>query len=336
MNRREFMAALSAALSDLVPAGEKNDILRYYEEYFDDAGPDREAEVIRSLGDPAQLARKIAREGGYRTDEPGSGKRRIRPWIFVVAAVVVVIAAIVIQIAVSQAVNRGSHQDVPGAATAQMPSSAGNEEAEPLQQFQSVDVEVAVADVTLRTGDSFSVSLEWNRERNYTMSYELRGDVLKVSSQKLSTSGIDMGNYESRVVITVPEGTALEQIEIETGLGGITVTGVSAAEMELQTGLGDVTADGVLVQGDLTMNTGLGDVTLLGAPAADMTLESGMGNIRAELSCAAADCGYQLESGMGTIRLDGQEFKDSVKKKDGRYELEAATGMGDIDVRFAG
>ena len=48
MNREEFMAKLKALLGD-IPAEEREEALQYYEDYFDDAGADNEAEVIRML-----------------------------------------------------------------------------------------------------------------------------------------------------------------------------------------------------------------------------------------------------------------------------------------------
>lgn len=58
MTRFEFMAALEQLLSPL-PDAERCDALRYYEEYFDAAGPEKEAEVIAELGSPEQLAKKL-------------------------------------------------------------------------------------------------------------------------------------------------------------------------------------------------------------------------------------------------------------------------------------
>ena len=45
MNRADYMAALRRALS-VLPEEERANALRYYEEYFDDAGPENEAKAI--------------------------------------------------------------------------------------------------------------------------------------------------------------------------------------------------------------------------------------------------------------------------------------------------
>ena len=65
MTSREYLEALGEALSTLVPDRERSETLRYYEEYFEEAGPEREAELMEVLGSPEDLARKIAREGGF-------------------------------------------------------------------------------------------------------------------------------------------------------------------------------------------------------------------------------------------------------------------------------
>lgn len=86
MNRAQFMEQLKRLLSDISET-ERNEALDYYESYFDDAGQENEAAVIRELGSPGKVAAIIkadlresndgyARytEWGYedtRTTEPG-------------------------------------------------------------------------------------------------------------------------------------------------------------------------------------------------------------------------------------------------------------------------
>ena len=58
MNRADYMAALRRALS-VLPEEERANALRYYEEYFDDAGRKNEAKAIEELGEPAKVAAQI-------------------------------------------------------------------------------------------------------------------------------------------------------------------------------------------------------------------------------------------------------------------------------------
>lgn len=58
MNREQFIRELERLLKDL-PAGEREAAIQYYNDYFDDAGAENEAQVIRELGSPAQVAGTI-------------------------------------------------------------------------------------------------------------------------------------------------------------------------------------------------------------------------------------------------------------------------------------
>ena len=58
MNRDMFMARLKELLADVSEA-ERDEALSYYEEYFEDAGPENEEEVIQSLGSPEKVAATI-------------------------------------------------------------------------------------------------------------------------------------------------------------------------------------------------------------------------------------------------------------------------------------
>lgn len=93
MNRTEYMAALRRALS-VLPEEERASALRYYEEYFDDAGPENEQKVIADLGTPETVAAQILAD--YRevtavpqpdgTAAPKANRRRrgINPWLLLV------------------------------------------------------------------------------------------------------------------------------------------------------------------------------------------------------------------------------------------------------------
>lgn len=61
MNRQQFMKELESLLVDIA-AEERTEALQYYEDYFEDAGVDKEAEVIAELGSPAKVAKSIQME----------------------------------------------------------------------------------------------------------------------------------------------------------------------------------------------------------------------------------------------------------------------------------
>lgn len=351
MSRQEYLTQLGAALADLVPAKEREDILRYYEEYLDDAGPEREAEVMRELGSPQELARKIAREGGYQGAQAqgrSGWSRRIIP----LGILCVVAVGIVIQLLVSNGrQNRNDGIDA-GSQTAPViitmrptiaPDTApgASVQAPSVLEFTDVDVEVAMGDVTISEGEAFDVELTWNERLDYAMSYTVRGNTLTVTSSGRGAAAWTDGEHDCQVRITVPAGTALGEVEAETGLGDVTAADLAARALELETGLGDVTAQEVQVTGKLSLSSGLGDVSLLDAPLAlETELETGLGDVQVRTTSAEADCAYELSTGLGevTIHSDGRTTKggQSAQKRGGACELEGSSGTGDVQVYFGG
>ena len=81
MNRQEFMRQLELLLSG-IPASEREDALAYYNNYFDEAGVENEAQVIAELGSPEAVAKNIIadvqQEGtGYSNPEPQAHENQV-------------------------------------------------------------------------------------------------------------------------------------------------------------------------------------------------------------------------------------------------------------------
>ena len=61
MSRNEYLAELKSLLMSL-PSDERDAAIKYYQEFFEDAGGDKEQEVISELGSPKVLAESIIAE----------------------------------------------------------------------------------------------------------------------------------------------------------------------------------------------------------------------------------------------------------------------------------
>lgn len=66
MNRMEFMEELETLLGD-ISEEERSEALEYYEAYFEDAGKEKETEVIRELKSPKKVAESI--KAGLRGED---------------------------------------------------------------------------------------------------------------------------------------------------------------------------------------------------------------------------------------------------------------------------
>ena len=61
MNRQEYLRILNKELRRL-PRADREQALRYYEEYFEEAGPENEQAVMEELGNPIDIANQIIRD----------------------------------------------------------------------------------------------------------------------------------------------------------------------------------------------------------------------------------------------------------------------------------
>ena len=59
MDRQQYLRELEARLSNRMRPNELESVMRYYEEYFEEAGPQGEAQAILDLGSPADLTARI-------------------------------------------------------------------------------------------------------------------------------------------------------------------------------------------------------------------------------------------------------------------------------------
>ena len=79
MNRARFMEQLEKLLSD-ISEEERRDALEYYESYFDEAGPEKEASVIQELGSPEKVAASIKEDlKGQGEESVKDSEREYRP-----------------------------------------------------------------------------------------------------------------------------------------------------------------------------------------------------------------------------------------------------------------
>lgn len=72
MDKETYLRFLRALLMNRVPAADAEDIVRFYTEYFEEASPEKEAEVMASLGSPEELTAKIMEQ---RAKEEADGVR---------------------------------------------------------------------------------------------------------------------------------------------------------------------------------------------------------------------------------------------------------------------
>ena len=97
MDRKEWLRKLQMELYKL-PRIEVDDALAYYTEYFEEAGPENEQEIIRELGNPSRVAAQIKADYAVRQLDDvktyqENGQRKTRVGLIVAAVIAGIFAA---------------------------------------------------------------------------------------------------------------------------------------------------------------------------------------------------------------------------------------------------
>lgn len=86
MTKKEFLSELSKELEDLSKE-ERESALKYYEDYFDDAGVENEKEVIKELESPQKVAEVIKKENNSTKKRESHSRREPLPvWAIILLA----------------------------------------------------------------------------------------------------------------------------------------------------------------------------------------------------------------------------------------------------------
>ncbi len=111
MVREEYLTRLGTLLAGKLSEKEINGILRYYEDYFHEVGPEGEAALIRELGTPEELAERILGQtvptGRKTQPEPEKAAAR-RPLPFPAALALIFAGVLLSLIAATMGVSLGA------------------------------------------------------------------------------------------------------------------------------------------------------------------------------------------------------------------------------------
>ena len=369
MDKITYLAELAEGLARWVPERERQDILRFYAEYFEEAGLERETEVVAELGDPWTLSSRLAVEGGYVAREKAAAWKPKKRWpkvllgtavglsIFALVAGIGLLVFNVVQTASGfvQVPVLGEIEQVTlvdpvtwdsefgiGCAYYDADSVEGITfiDGENAASFGSIDVDISLGSVEVVAGDSFTLSVQRGEAlRDYDLTWEVRNGTLVLRDSSRSHWGVtSWGTWNVAVTVTVPGNTVLNKISVKTGLGDVLLYGVNAKTVTAETGLGDVECYEARNVGRLELTTGMGDVNLGLEVACDglsIHLESGMGHIEAALCGFETDYSYTLESGLGAVTVNGVYRGNEAERRDSApCQLSAESGMGDVSVYF--
>lgn len=366
MTRQEYMQQLAALLAAM-PEAERRDALDYYEEYFDAAGPEKEAQTIQELGSPQNVAEKIWEGTGAQFGTPmpdnsmpeqGSRRRKSPVWIML-AVLAILIVVLLVFIGSFKIVTKYQYSIAESATAEEVPpQETTGGAAENMDESTDENIETAITKESAKsesTNRLESSTMTLDAKQVQTMVLDLDcGEVAFVRSNAADEITLRFENfYSDWLERTLDEDSFKVRYKIPKGyISGsdptpalsIALPEIELEQIELNLNLGSAdlgTLKAKSIQADLALGSLYADELQTGQLDATLALGS------AELGTLQAEC-VTIENAQGDVtisRLVGAsqvQVTDQLgnialtlgEKADG-YSVQAAGGLGSITVSGA-
>lgn len=366
MTRQEYMQQLAALLAAM-PEAERRDALDYYEEYFDAAGPEKEAQTIQELGSPQNVAEKIWEGTGAQSGTPmpdnsmpeqGSRRRKSPVWIVLaILAILIVVLLVFIgsfkivtkyqySIAESATAEEVPPQEATGGATENMDESTDE------NTKTAITKESAKSESTNRL-ESSTMTLDAKQAQTMVLDLDC-GEIAFVRSNAADEITLRFENfYSDWLERTVDESGFSVRYKIPKGyISGsdptptlsIALPEIELEQIELNLNLGSAdlgTLKAKSIQADLALGSLYADELQTGQLDATLALGSAeLGTVQAErvtIENAQGDVTISRLVGASQVQVTDQLGNIALtlgEKADG-YSVQAACGLGSITVSGA-
>lgn len=366
MTRQEYMQQLAALLAAM-PEAERRDALDYYEEYFDAAGPEKEAQTIQELGSPQNVAEKIwegtgAQSGTPMPDNsmPEQGSRRRKSLVWIVLAILAILIVVLLVFIGSFKIVTKYQYSIAESATAEEvpPQEATGGATENIDESTDENTETAITKESAKsesTNRLESSTMTLDAKQVQTMVLDLDcGEVAFVRSNAADEITLRFENfYSDWLERTVDESGFSVRYKIPKGyISGsdptptlsIALPEIELEQIELNLNLGSAdlgTLKAKSIQADLALGSLYADELQTGQLDATLALGSAeLGTVQAErvtIENAQGDVTISRLVGASQVQVTDQLGNIALtlgEKTDG-YSVQAACGLGSITVSGA-
>lgn len=370
MTRQEYMQQLAALLAAM-PEAERRDALDYYEEYFDAAGPEKEAQTIQELGSPQNVAEKIWEGTGAQSGTPmpdnsmpeQGSRRRKSPVRIVLAILAILIVVLLVSNGSFIIVTKDQYSIAENATAEEVPPQETTGEAtggatENMDESTDENTETAITKESAKsesTNRLESSTMTLDAKQVQTMVLDLDcGEVAFVRSNAADEITLRFENfYSDWLERTLDEDSFKVQYKIPKGyISGsdptptlsITLPEIELEQIELNLNLGSAdlgTLKAKSIQADLALGSLYADELQTGQLDATLALGSAeLGTVQAErvtIENAQGDVTISRLVGASQVQVTDQLGNIALtlgEKADG-YSVQAACGLGSITVSGA-
>lgn len=230
--------------------------------------------------------------------------------------------------------------------------------------FNSLKVKVIYGEFNYISGDDEKngYDIYWNEKvftEKITIDAYKDGDKLVVETDpdnlvgvvNIKTKNEDLKNGNK--VTVFKDGQALDEADIELGVGVFNIEHLKAEKLKLKNGVGKLKVDGLVISDeakletgvgalniqnaniqDLELKAGVGDIVIEGVLTGETEVKSGMGQVTLKIHGKMEDYRFDIDKGVGTVKINGEHYENIALPNNGPHVIEIDSGVGAVSIEF--
>lgn len=193
------------------------------------------------------------------------------------------------------------------------------------QDVKNIVIDINAANLSIKKGESLSIESNINKldilEKNGT---------LKIKEKRFF--GLFYGS--AVLTITVPENASFESLSIKMGAGNITAESVNVTKgTVIESGIAKISVNGCSFN-NLNLDSGVGGLDFNSKVAGKFEVSTGIGESNITLPGKKSDYSVDVDKGLGSIIVDGEKVSELETKDGNLCKIEVDGGIGNISLNF--
>lgn len=221
---------------------------------------------------------------------------------------------------------------------------------------KSLEINNSSGTFKILPGDTFRVEAS-NVSKDFQAKVNSNGVLIIDDDNDFIFFDININGFHhpnSKITLYLPDDFIAEKVQIDSGAGSVTIEELYTEYLHISAGAGNITgnnlsADEVKVDGgvgniklrdvrfeEADFNSGVGNLSIEGVLLGKTKIDCGVGEVELDLIGNINDYDIDVDSGVGTIRVNGEKLSDSDKidnNADNSIKVDGGVGNVNIDLK---
>lgn len=202
------------------------------------------------------------------------------------------------------------HTTSSSSSTKEVASSAS----EPLDAFQNIVTDTDVADITVCTGDDYSI--DYQATTKLAPKYEVKNGTLTIQQTVKHTDkwGIGIQKRRCKITITIPAETSLDSIDIDGDVGDTEIKQCTIPSIET--------------------DSAVGDTDIIDCNFNKLDVDGDVGDITVQSKQDLSDYKMECDTSIGEVSVNHHSHKDNYSQRGKAGTIILDNSTGDISVSY--